>query len=332
MQNFHKNGKDYSIIRKEAVKLFYEGLKCKEIAKKLIVDRHAVGRWLRDVGCEYSKVNKANIDSSIFSKVIKEEQAYWLGFIFADGYVSKNTEFELSLGLKDLNHLEKFKKFLNYEGKIKIDNKIGRCRLQFGDPQIVNDLKSIGCVNRKSLILRFPEKLSKGLYSHFIRGYFDGDGSINDPSRPISVSLIGTYSFLEKVHNILNLPLDNIKHRNTRHSELVFTNGLCGETARNFCKYIYKDATIFLERKYNRFVEHVKNIKSWNLNIKILDVNTKEVYKFNSCKLACKYMNCYHSTLQKCYKNNTLIKEKYRILKYGNYKRNPSKRACSKVD
>lgn len=334
MQNFYKRDKDYLILRKEAVKLFYKGLKCTEIAKKLVCDRHAVGRWLRKAGCEYSKVNKANINSHIFNNIDSEEKAYWLGFLFADGYVSKNTEFELSLGLKDINHLEKFKTFLNYEGKIKIDNKIGRCRLQFGDPEIVNNLKDIGCVNKKSLILEFPEKLSENLYSHFIRGYFDGDGSINNPISPISITIIGTYPFIEKIHSILFIPIDSIKHRNPKHSELVFTNILSGQTARNFCEYIYKEATIFLERKYNRYVEHLNNFNTWDkgVDIEILDNLSNQIYKFNRYKNACKFMNCSYYLLVKGYENNIIIKKRYRILKYDKHKRNTSTRICREMD
>lgn len=45
---------------------------------------------------------------------------------------------------------------------------------------MMGDLISNGCVPKKSLILKFPEEdiVSKELQSHFIRGYFDGDGSL----------------------------------------------------------------------------------------------------------------------------------------------------------
>ena len=334
MYNFHKNGRDYSIVRKESVDLFYKGLSCKDISKKLVVDRHAVGRWLREAGCIYSKVNKTDINSSVFDSISTEEQAYWLGFLFADGYVSKSTAFELSLSLKDIYHLKKFKKFLDYKGKIHIDNKIGRCRIMFNDSQIVNSLKELGCINRKSLVLTFPEKLATSLYSHFIRGYFDGDGYINGTSKPILVSLIGTYSFLEAIHNILNIPTHSIKHRNSKHSELVFTNNLCGETARNFCNYIYNNATIFLERKYNRFIEHVEkyNKRKDLHNVVIFDIINNKIYNFNNYKSACIYINCTFSTLKRCYEHDTLIKKQYKVLKYGEQKRKTTERTCTVMD
>lgn len=45
-----------------------------------------------------------------------EEKAYWLGFLYADGAVSKNTNtIELSLKSSDISHLEKYKSSLSFE-------------------------------------------------------------------------------------------------------------------------------------------------------------------------------------------------------------------------
>ena len=110
MYKFHKSGKDYFTLKKEAIELFDSGINRSDIARKLQLDMHAVGKWLREAGKEYSKTNKASINSNTFNIIDSEEKAYWLGFLYADGYVSKIREFELSLSLKDLNHLEKFKK------------------------------------------------------------------------------------------------------------------------------------------------------------------------------------------------------------------------------
>lgn len=259
MYKFHKFGRDYSTLKDSVILEYKNGLKCKQISTKLNIDRRTVGKWLKEIGIKYSKCNKANINSTIFNNINTDQKAYWLGFIFADGYVSKTFNFELSLAIKDLNHLEKFKKFLNFEGKIYIDNKIGRCRLQFQDEEIVNSLKKIGCINKKSLVLIFPE-IKNELLSHFIRGYFDGDGCINHPKNSITISIVGTFQFLNKIHEIVNLPKDNIKHRNHRHSKEVFTNSISGNNARNFGKFIYNDSNIYLERKYNRFIEHLNKL------------------------------------------------------------------------
>lgn len=257
MYTFHKFGKDYSILRQEVIQQYKKGLKCTQIATKMDLDRRTVGKWLKEEGFTYSRCNKAAIDSSVFDTVDSSEKAYWLGFIFADGYVSKDNNFELSLSLKDLEHLTNFKEFLKYKGKIYIDQKIGRCRLQFQDSQIVNSLKSLGCVNRKSLILTFPT-IDDGFYSHFIRGYFDGDGCINDSKRSITVDLIGTKEFLESIHDIVDIPKYKIKHRQPKHSPEVYISQFSGEHARAFGRFIYKNSTIHLNRKHERFIKHLE--------------------------------------------------------------------------
>lgn len=260
MYKFHKFGKDYSILRKEVVQHFEKGLKCKQISVLMDLDRRTVGKWLKEAGFIYSKCNKAKVNSNIFSSIDTQEKAYWLGFIYADGYVSKESNFELSLSIKDLDHLEEFKKFLEYEGKIYIDTKVARCRLQFQDVQIVKDLKSIGCVNNKSLVLKFPQ-IQKSLENHFIRGYFDGDGYVSDPKRSIQISVVGTQEFLSSIHDVIGLKKDSIKHRNPRHSEEVFTNMLSGESARIFCRYIYQDSKIHIDRKWERVINHLKKFE-----------------------------------------------------------------------
>jgi DNA-binding transcriptional regulator WhiA len=257
MYTFHKFGKDYSVLKREAINHYNQGLKCKQIATLMNIDRRTVGKWLKEEGFTYSRHNKANIDSSVFDTIDTSEKAYWLGFIFADGYVSKKNNFELSLAIKDLNHLTKLKEFIKFEGKIYIDNKIGRCRLQFQDSQIVNSLKEIGCINKKSLVLKFPD-IDESLYAHFIRGYFDGDGCISDPKNSIAISIVGTKDFLEVIHHILDIPKYKIKHRQPLHSIEVNISEFSGEDARRFCLFVYNNSTIHLERKHERFIKHLE--------------------------------------------------------------------------
>lgn len=330
----HMNLRDYSALKLETFELFEEGYKCTEIATILTLDRHTVGRWLRKAGYKYSKVNKTSINSSIFDTIDTEEKAYWLGFIFADGYVSKNTEFELSLSLKDFSHLEKFKKFLDYKGRIHVDNKLGRCRLQFGDPQIVNSLKEKGCVNKKSLILEFPteDSVPLSLTSHFIRGYFDGDGSISGGGKAIVVSIIGTFQFLNRIHYFTNLESFRLIKRDKRDIPLVFQTELCGDNARKFCNYIYKDSTIYLQRKHIRYLNCLENYVNWNkgrITVEIYDTLSNINYKFEDCQSACKYMKCTWLTLNKCRNSNKLIQKKYKVLKYGSrYKKPKTEGTC----
>ena len=54
-----------------------------------------------------------SINEKVFEKIDSEEKAYWLGFLYADGFVgAKNNQIGLGVALKDINHLEKYKQFL----------------------------------------------------------------------------------------------------------------------------------------------------------------------------------------------------------------------------
>lgn len=57
-------------------------------------------------------------DYNYFDKIDSEEKAYWLGFIFADGYISVNENSNsgcvgIDLCLSDIDHLKKFNKSIN---------------------------------------------------------------------------------------------------------------------------------------------------------------------------------------------------------------------------
>ena len=67
----------------------------------------------------------------------------------------------------------------------------------------VNDLKKLGCVEKKSSILTFPtsQQVPNNLIYHFIRGYFDGDGSICITDKNYHISFVGTENFIKELYN-----------------------------------------------------------------------------------------------------------------------------------
>ena len=60
---------------------------------------------------------------------------------------------------------------------------------------MANDLINLGCIPNKSLIL-LPPKLKDEFISHFIRGYFDGDGSIGKYKNRYKITFLGTNDLL----------------------------------------------------------------------------------------------------------------------------------------
>jgi len=240
-----------------------------EICRKFGVSKHKIRKVLLSNSVESKSSKKYNYYDDIFEKIDTEEKAYWLGFLFADGYVRKrksNSELRLKLSSIDKKHLLKFKTFISpddipvvYE-ESKNKSKNGReykksktFKISINSRKIVDDLIKLGCVNKKSLIIEFP-KIDSKLEHHFIRGYFDGDGSISYSKKIICVNFVsGSSLFLEKLSSILNIR-SGCKLANLVGSSKIFKylNYTTSDDINKIFKYLY-DGSIFLERKYEKF-------------------------------------------------------------------------------
>lgn len=208
-----------------------------------------------------------------FDSIDTEEKAYWLGFIFADGNISKsermykgklkrgNYRFELSLKAEDKYHLEKFAKVIGFNKEVKTSkatNRTNRCRLYFNNKHLWTILNSYGCTPNKSLTLTFPKLeifLNKELIKHFIRGYIDGDGSIcyrNAAHTDFQLRILGTENFLTTLQQQLPLEKQNKLHKDINIFELCFN----GSRGLYVCNYLYKNSNIYLDRKYSRYIEY----------------------------------------------------------------------------
>lgn len=255
-----------------------------KLADKYEVKRQSISSRLKAMGIEVvNNQNKVKFNENIFDSIDTEEKAYWLGFIYADGYIKYNEEgekpsyiFELSLSVEDVEHLRKFNLFM---GHIKDNVKIGnskcegkifkRCRWGITNKHLWNTLNNYGCTPRKSLTLKFPDesifiesnKYSKEeLIKHFIRGYWDGDGCLSwcdkDHKQP-HVSVLGTEDFLTEIKSHLPLKYDYVLGYNNK-SEITRVLSLHGRNGYELADYLYKNATIYLDRKYNKYLEYCR--------------------------------------------------------------------------
>jgi hypothetical protein len=201
-------------------------------------------------------MRKYNLNENFFD-VLNEKSAYWLGFLYADGYVrmkdGKSGELKLKLKDTDRCHIEKFLTDIECSKPIKcgVDNKSKFCSVTVYSNLIVNKLFELGCVNNKTQKIRLPN-LNESLMNHFIRGYFDGDGSISKvKNRPNSfvVSICSNKNFNEDIIKFLGYGKD-IKFDNY---SVIKINRLIEIT--KFRDYIYTNANTLLERKLIKFKE-----------------------------------------------------------------------------
>lgn len=228
-----------------------------------------VGRILKKYGIKFKKsrcnMSKLSLNVEYFKDIDDEKKAYWLGFICADGYILG--ERKLSISVKDLEILEKFKKDINSEHKIStISNFDTRTHkvyskycLQIGNEIFVKYLTK-WVTHNKTDILEFPE-IEEKYYSYFIAGLFDGDGSVCikklKTKYTLATSLISTKEVLDYIQNLFlkkfNITPKKLR-RVTENKNNVWVVYWGITDSFYILNYIYCDSPeIYLSRKYNRF-------------------------------------------------------------------------------
>lgn len=237
------------------------GLTQKQIATELNVSRTTVQRALRKLNVSTPNYhNSLKFDDTVFDSIDTEEKAYWLGFLYADGNVSSTiNNVELSLSTKDIEHLEKYRKFLKNESKVKIGKVIccgkefKRCRLAVTSKHFKEQLIKVGCVPNKSLVLEFPKNIFNNdtLKYHFIRGYVDGDGSITfTQTGKLRLDIIGTKEFLLGIKEVFSGFSELKQDKRWKHN--TYYINCFSDNANKILTKLYKNSTIYLQRKYDR--------------------------------------------------------------------------------
>lgn len=265
----------------------YEILSYKEIGDKIGRTRNSVQCKMRKQG--WTKPEKYSYNVDYFEQIDSPDKSYWLGFIFADGWIhqtTSNSELGIELALKDIEHLKKFNKSL--EGNINIkelvnyhDNddfikaKITKsCIIRLYRSKIVNDLKKYGVNSNKTYTDNYISPLIPQEYIHdFIRGFFDGDGNIwIDKKKNKSLR----YTIYNASYTLLNDIREEL-YKNNIYSQIIADNRdlykkttncyrlIIGGVANsyNFYKYLYDDNCIYLERKFQYALE---NIDEFNIS------------------------------------------------------------------
>lgn len=214
-------------------------------------------------------VPTTSINENYFEIIDTPSKAYWLGFIAADGCLSKDeTKPRVSIGLsaKDIFHLEKFKADLQYSGKITVCNTLHTvtnkyyetCAICIWRPKLRNDIISHGVTPNKSKEAHLPN-FSDTLMKHYIRGYFDGDGcwTIRNQTMMCCSFISSSESFILEAREYLSKACNlnnNIKitHYNNAYAFIYAGNLQC----KRIYDYLYEDGGPWLDRKYEKSTEH----------------------------------------------------------------------------
>lgn len=207
-----------------------------------------------------------------FDNIDTEDKAYFLGLLYADGCnITQENKIRITLQERDKDILEKFNHYISYNKPLffikKRDFKYQNMySITFCGKHLSNQLTKLGCVARKSLALKFPNnnQVPQYLLRHFIRGLWDGDGSIGLYNRACA-SLSGSHDICLSTSKYLCSTLDiNARVYAIGATKNFSTCDIVGTPQTlYFLNWLYKDATVYLERKYQKYQE----IKEFNKTI-----------------------------------------------------------------
>jgi len=277
----------------DLVARYKNGAKISVLAKEFGYKSHQ-GCWsfLKSRGVEirndnYQSNRRYHFDTHIFDQIDTEAKAYWLGFIYADGcHYEKRYSLLVGLACKDEDHLNKLSKFFSLTRPLyKRTDKAGHCHvlLTATDMHMSRSLTLLGVMSAKTFKLTFPtpKQVPDHLIHHFVRGYFDGDGSIWSSARNLGhkpstcVSLVGTEAFIQRISDISLQVTGSAGSINTRHPQRkhnIRSWALSGNTVvGRLIDWMYRDATVFLDRKEIRAREFRKRETQYRKSIEQLD-------------------------------------------------------------
>ena len=246
----------------QAINMFNEGLSITKIAKQLGRDRGTLSIRMKAAGVNIVQhCNKKSVNSNFFDEW-NEKSAYWLGFIFADGHLSEDGG--LDICIKDKEHIEKFKADIesNHKIGIKTINKTDYYRINIRDKNIATRLKELGVVHNKTYGWTIPD-IPNEYMNHFIRGLYDGDGNLNIRTKGSTTFRLICYdrtvleSLIETIKYNVEETMDHIRiyEYDYKIPELNISSTKALEA---FLKWLYKDATIYLDRKYKKYLDYCR--------------------------------------------------------------------------
>ena len=213
-----------------------------------------------------------------FFKEWSSEMAYVLGLIYTDGnlHVRKDKSgYEigiLSFAQKDRELVEKFLKLMDCDAKIMykkkkvLENTTAGALYYFsiGNNELTVDLTKLGLTPNKSLDMKFPS-IPKQYLRHFIRGIFDGDGSVYlERKKLLKIKFSsGSLDFMKCLMEIL--VKEGFPKRTIYGSKKIKPNALEiryeANQAVKFYNYFYSSVSsdIFWTKKYNIFYNYLFN-------------------------------------------------------------------------
>lgn len=265
----YDNGQSITSLNKE-----YHTTKIRDL---LIENNRQVPESRKGIG---GRKRQCSLDENYFQELDSKDKAYFLGFIYADGFITKRSQGQniLGLTLAEIEPIDKFKKYIQTDKKVgyykktnSYSDKSYEYKLALVSDKLVSDIEKLGVIERKTLTLTFPD-LREDLIPHFIRGYFDGDGSVflhtcksGDGIHEyecLGINICGTKEFLTALS--VHLPfigegqcIYKEKRKETNCWNLKLASNV---KSLELYHYMYKDCDdLYLSRKKEKFENFIKD-------------------------------------------------------------------------
>lgn len=231
----------------EEIKNYVLNHSYKDAAKRFNVHEETIGRICKKLQINKGKYVKYTKDETFFEKIDSHQKAYILGFLYADGFVTSKGAFGSAIRKEDVEILEYISSAIKFSGSLHNYENLKRksqIRLEVSSKKMCEDLKKLGCVINKSLILEWPTFLEETDFIwSFLLGVMDGDGYVNikkDSSITSSERFcLGLMSFLTKKGISCSL-----KHYKKSPAKSVSINNVV-----EFYRLLLKNQEFSLERK-----------------------------------------------------------------------------------
>ena len=259
------NGREWTLQNDKLLSRVYGTAPAKHLVRDYFPDRTdcALHGRARKLGLRADRALMTSIAKKLYTvnesffAVPNITNSYWAGFIAADGSVVRsNTSLKIELANKDHDHLIKFRDVMMFTGHVY--KRKTSVVILYGIPRVLDDLKSVfNITQRKSMTLQSPHISDEDHIRSYIRGYFDGDGSISKVSsgNTYRLSVVsGSKDMIDwlesQIQKWSGIDCTGI-YPDRNHWQLVYGGS---RQALSVLDWLYCDACYRLDRKYQRYL------------------------------------------------------------------------------
>lgn len=310
---------------------YLDGMAIKDLAEKYDRSHQSIGQFLRRQGIETEKriqtKSPYHFNEHWLDELDCQEKIYWIGFFAADGYndVPEN-RVRIKLQREDKYILEKFNELLQSDREVYDSDYFNK---SYGKIEYVSELyltsayfckrlEELKLPDNKSTILEFPDYIPDKWLHHYIRGYFDGDGSISikenvNGTYKAEVTFVGSHNFIPVLDKILKekLEIETNCYPKTNHEALKIQKQ---KDIKKLLDWLYQDSVIHLTRKYEKYIIFINSRDFSKMTLKEksqkVKADSKDIIKRylngESASIIAKNYDCSPNVILRLLKSNNI--------------------------